>query len=287
MPARNRAAGPVTREQLAEDLAALGVEPGMTVLVHTSLSALGWVVGGEQAVVDALRDAVGEGGTVVMPTQSWQLCDPAYLNAPDVPAAWWPVIRDHLPAYDPARTPTRTMGAVAELFRTLPETARSAHPHRSFAAAGRWATEITELHDLDSPVGERSPLRALYDLGAHTLLLGVDHRKSTALHLAEHRCSYPGRHSVCNGAPLVVDGVRRWVTWTELWVAEDDFEDLAASFSAQTGQIRAGMVGHASAQLVAQRPLIDFATGWLAANRTAERFAHDTTGWPPHEKGPA
>jgi aminoglycoside 3-N-acetyltransferase len=275
-----RASEPVTRGRIAEDLAALGVEPGMTLLVHTSLSALGWVIGGEQAVIDALLDAVGEDGTVVMPTQSWQLCDPAYLNAPEVPPPWWPVIRDHLPIYDPARTPTRTMGVVAELFRTLPETTRSGHPHRSFAAAGRQAARITQVHDLDSPVGERSPLRALYDLGAHTLLIGVGHDKSTALHLAEHRSAYPGKHAVRNGAPLLVDGARRWVAWSELWVAEDDFEDLAADFAAQTAQIRVGTVGHARAQLVAQRPMIDFATDWFEQHRTAERFAHDTTAWP-------
>lgn len=60
--------------------------------MHTSLSALGWVVGGEQTVLQALRDAVGPSGTLVMLTQPWQLCDRAYLN-PTVPQAWWPLIR--------------------------------------------------------------------------------------------------------------------------------------------------------------------------------------------------
>jgi aminoglycoside 3-N-acetyltransferase len=269
----------VTRERLAADLASVGVEPGMTLLVHASLSSLGWVVGGEQAVVEGLRDAVGKDGTLVMPTQSWQLCDPAYLNAPDVARDWWPAIRDHLPAYDRARTPTRTMGAVAELFRTLPGTVRSGHPHRSFAAAGRWAAQVTAVHELDSPVGERSPLRALYELDSHVLLLGVGHDKSTALHLAEHRCQYPGKHSVRNGAPLMIDGTRRWVAWTELWAADDDFDEVGDAFAHETGLTRVGTVGRARAQLLPLRPLVDFAAEWFARHRTLERFGKDATGW--------
>jgi aminoglycoside 3-N-acetyltransferase len=57
-------------------------------------------------VLEALRDAVGEAGTLVMPTQSWQLCDPAFLDI--TPAAWWPTIRDHLPVYSAERPPERT-----------------------------------------------------------------------------------------------------------------------------------------------------------------------------------
>ena len=128
----------VTRDDLITDLRDLGVEDGMVVLAHTSLSRLGNVVGGEQAVIEALLTAVGRSGTVVMPAQSWQLCDPAYLaESADPPQEMWQTIRDHLPAYDPAVTPTRTMGAVAELFRTIPGALRSGHPHRSFAAVGR------------------------------------------------------------------------------------------------------------------------------------------------------
>ena len=74
-----------------------------------------------------------------------------------------PTIRSNLPAYDPAHTPTRTTGAVAELFRTQPGTLRSSHPHRSIAANGPNARRITARHDLDCPAGERSPLAVLYN----------------------------------------------------------------------------------------------------------------------------
>ncbi len=70
---------PVNTEQLVAELRALGVHGGSTLMVHTSLRSLGWVIGGTQAVLEALRDAVGPDGTLVMPTQSWQLCDPAFL----------------------------------------------------------------------------------------------------------------------------------------------------------------------------------------------------------------
>ncbi|WP_041789703.1 aminoglycoside N(3)-acetyltransferase [Microlunatus phosphovorus] len=256
---------PVNTEQLVAELRALGVHEGSTLMVHTSLRSLGWVIGGAQAVLEALRGVVGPHGTLVMPTQSWQLCDPAFLQ--EAPAEWWPAIRDHLPLYSPATTPSQTMGAVAELFRTTPGAHRSSHPHRSITAVGPRAERITARHRIDSPAGEESPLGALVDLDASVLLLGVTAAKATVLHLAEHRASYPGKRTVPNGVAMLVDGRRTWVTWEELDVHDHDFEEVAEAFAADTGLVRTGRVGEAKAQLLPTRPLVEYAADWFTTHR--------------------
>jgi aminoglycoside 3-N-acetyltransferase len=101
----------------------------------------------------------------------------------------------------------------------------------------------------------------------------------TALHLAEHRCEYPGKHYVRNGAPLTIGGRREWCEWDELWVADDDFDAVAGAFATATGLERSGPVGGARAHLLPMRELVDFAAVWFPAHRTAARFAGDTTGW--------
>ena len=62
--------GPITQFTIQDDLARLGVKPGMVILVHSSLSAMGWVCGGSVAVILAFQKILGPNGTLVMPTHS-------------------------------------------------------------------------------------------------------------------------------------------------------------------------------------------------------------------------
>lgn len=258
---------PVLPSDLVADLQRLGVRSGGVLLAHVSLASLGWVVGGEQAVVTALEDVLGPTGTLVMPSQSWQLCDPAYLRDPRVPPASWDRVRAALPVYDAGWTATRSMGAVVEALRTQPGTLRSAHPHRSFVARGPQAAAILARHDLDDPVGAGSPLAAVERLGGQVLLLGVGHDKNTSLHLAEARSGL-ALARVPNGAPLLVDGARRWVPFDEPAVDDADFVAVGAAFAASDGQ-REGTVGAATALLMSQPELVGFAAAWFARTRQA------------------
>ena len=62
----------VLKQDILGALSAVGMRVGQTVMVHCSLSALGYVCGGAQPVIEALLQTVGETGTVMMPTPSWK-----------------------------------------------------------------------------------------------------------------------------------------------------------------------------------------------------------------------
>ena len=258
---------PATVASLVADLRALGLASGMTVMVHSSLRRLGYVSGGAQAVVEALLDAVGANGTVMMPTHSGDLSDPASWSNPPVPSTWWDTLRGAMPAYDARLTPTRGMGAIVECFRHVSGLRRSAHPAVSAAAVGLNTATLVDGHELACGLGESSPQARLYDLDGHILLLGVTHANNTSLHLAEYRAAPPEAAMTIYGSPMVIDGRRQWVTYPNLVDDDGDFEEIGSEF-AGTGQQRTGRVGAADGRLMRARDIVDFAVRWMATHRT-------------------
>lgn len=263
--AMGRVDDPVTVSSLVTDLRELGISAGDTVLVHSSLSALGWVCGGPQAVVDALQDVVTESGTLVLPTHTGQYTDPAEWSNPPVPEEWVEQIHESMPPFRPRVTPTRGMGAIPECFRNYPDVVRSGHPEVSFAAWGAEAEAIVTGHGFDDGLGENSPLARIYDRDGDILLLGVGHDNNTSLHLAEHRADVP-KETVRHSAPVLEDGQRVRVEYEDIETNTEDFTDLGAAFERVVG-LTEGTVGAADSKLVDQRAIVDFAVDWFEMNR--------------------
>lgn len=148
--------------QLVADLRALGVEQGMDVMVHSSLSAIGEVAGGADAVVDALLAAVGKRGTLLAPSFNHRAAQ----------------------VYNPMTTPCIN-GAIPDALWRRPEAARSMHATHAVAAIGPRADWYCQDH-LEIGIWEaESPIGKVIHNGGYILALGVTHGTSTAYHVAE------------------------------------------------------------------------------------------------------
>lgn len=169
-----------TRNSLSADARQLGIEPGDTLLVHSSFKSLGPVDGGAGAVIGALEDALGPEGLLLMPSFN--------LVAGELRAATWNI----------TATPS-TVGYLTEFFRKMPGTVRSDHYSHSVAARGKDAAAFVGEHlSKEGPgspwdlapwgcnFGMRSPLMKAYLCPrGKVLMLGTDHHASTYCHVVE------------------------------------------------------------------------------------------------------
>jgi aminoglycoside 3-N-acetyltransferase len=159
--------------QIAADLRAVGVKPGGVLLVHSSLRSLGWVAGGAATVVQGLLQALGPGGTLLMPALSYARVTPQQ------------------PLFDVRFTPSN-IGAIPEYFRTRPGTLRSIHPTHSVCGVGRLVAELLDQHIEDrTPCGPRSPFRRLPEHHGQILMLGCGLRPNTSMHAIEELAEPP------------------------------------------------------------------------------------------------
>lgn len=255
---------PNTIHTIYQDLMKLGVNRNEILLVHSSLSSLGWVCGGAQAVITALMNAISAEGTLVMPAHSGDWSDPAEWACPPVPKEWLQTIYDSMPPYEPEITSTRGMGRIAELFRTFPGTVRSNHPQVSFCANGKDAKQIIEDHPLTPQFGIVSPLGKLYHAKSRVLLLGVGYDSCTSFHLAEAQIDeMPVKRM---GTALSENGVRVWKWFDDFEYDPDDFELIGKEFE-ENHIVHTGKVGNAECKLFDMREGVDFAKAWLLKNR--------------------
>jgi aminoglycoside 3-N-acetyltransferase len=257
----------MTRERLVAELSALGVRPGQTLLVHASLRQVGWVDGGAPTVVAALREALGQDGTLVAGAGTPENSRTSRVFRTSIHGltkAQNDELRRRMPAFDRKTTPT-SVGALAEAVRTTRGAVRSAHPQSSFSAVGRQARYLMAGHQLNCHLGEDSPLGKLYRQDASILLLGVGYESCTAFHLAEYR--YTRRPPLRNYTCVVVSkGKRRWRRYLDVVLDDSEFDVIGKSLEAQM-EVATGNVGNAYSHLISVRQAVDFAVKWMADRR--------------------
>jgi aminoglycoside 3-N-acetyltransferase len=151
------------------------------VIAHVSLEALGGVRGGAESVLGALLATCS---IVVMPAFTYQTMVWPESGPLDNACTYGDRVEENARAvmFSLDLPADESVGVVAETLRRHSAAMRSNHPVLSFAAAGVQAAEIIDAQSIDDPLG---PLEWLHDHGGDVLLLGVDHRANTAIHLAE------------------------------------------------------------------------------------------------------
>jgi len=262
----------IGRARLAEDLRRLGLREGAIAMVHTRMSALGWVIGGSETVVRALLDVLGPHGTL-MAYASW--ADHVY-HAEDWPAEHRDAYRAEPPVFDVATGEVdRDYGRIPERVRTWPGAQRSAHPEASVVAVGARAHELCADHPDDDAYGARSPFARLVQSGGQVLLLGAPLDTITLLHHAEALARSPRKRRVTFEVNVVRDGdvVKRTYTdidtsepgalpYEDLGHDEDDFAIIGrAALAAGAGE--RGQAGQAECHLFDAAQLTRFAVAWL------------------------
>jgi aminoglycoside 3-N-acetyltransferase len=180
-----------TKNDLKKALKSLGVRPGMSVMLHSAMKDLGYVVNGPNDLIDAVLETITPKGTMLVSANTSQLTDPSEWKAPAVPKKWIPIIRKNMRPFDAKTTLIRGRGILPLAFLLYPNVFRSAHPVKSIAAKGRLAKKITSRHPFDASEGEGSPIHQLYLQKGYSLMVGVDLVHCTALHLAEYLADVP------------------------------------------------------------------------------------------------
>jgi len=225
--------------QVSDQLRELGVKPNGVLLVHISFRAVRPIAGGPFGLIEALRDALGPGGTLVMP--SWTGDD-------EIP-------------FDPKNTPSSPdLGVVADTFWRQAGVLRSQHAF-AFAAAGPKAERITADPLPLPPHNPASSVGRVYESGGQVLLLGAGHDANTTLHLAELMAGVPYRTpKFCtvlrDGRPVRIDYLEndhccQRFAQADMWLR-------------QRGLQSEGRAGYGHARLFYARDVVDVALEYLA-----------------------
>jgi len=236
--------GQVNYHDLVRGLHDIGLNENSRVIVHSSLSAFGRVVGGAATVVGALTATCA---TVVAPAFTYQTIVTPQVG-PDLNGMDYGVDGDvdhELEFWRPDLPVHETIGAIPNMLLRHWDARRSSHPVLSFAAVGRDAETLLATQTLDDPF---APLAWLADHGGDVLLIGVTHRVNTVIHVGERR-----------------SGRKQFVRWalTPNRVEEFSWPNDSSAFDALADPLRPatlqGRIGSAIVQRIPARTIVETA----------------------------
>ena len=236
---RVTAADVITRTRLRQDLERLGLAAGDTVCVHSAYGKIGFVVGGPRTVLDVLLETVGPQGTVMMPSFTGDLSDPADWKYPAIPPELIGAVRDSMPGFNPQLSPARQMGVLAELLRHRPGAVRSPHPQSSFTAVGARAADLCGEHPMDFRFGPQSPLGALLRHAGKVLMLGSPWNTASVFYLADFEM--PDRGECRMASPVETAGGVSWREYRDLVYQQRGHEAVVRLI--ERGMASRGLVG--------------------------------------------
>lgn len=155
----------ITKQDIINGLLDLGLKSGDEIEVHSSLSSFGYVGGGAETVISALKEVVGKNGSIFMP--ALRLSKELSLTSQDKALGITAKIQ-----ILPEDCEHSAMGIIADTFRKMPDTITNDGIFRISA----WGKSANEVKD---------GLQYLIHNGGKALMLGVDIYKLTAMHYVE------------------------------------------------------------------------------------------------------
>ncbi|MGN0480936.1 MAG: AAC(3) family N-acetyltransferase [Lachnospiraceae bacterium] len=164
----------MTKEFLKQQLADMGLKSDDSLMLHSSMKAIGSVAGGADTVIDAFMEYFSDGMFMT-------------------PAHTWRQMSDTYNVFDPAVEPA-CVGIIPNIFMKRENVYRSLHPTHSIAAFGRNAMEyVRGDENFDTPCNPAGCFGRLKDINAKILLAGVTHARNTYIHSIEESFDVPDR----------------------------------------------------------------------------------------------
>ena len=152
----------------------MGILPTDTVLIHTSMRAIGQVEDGADGVIDAFCEVLSD-GLFLVPTHTWGN------------------VNQEQPVYDVRTTPS-CIGTLPTVAAFRKDGFRSLHPSHSIWGHGKNAEEFLKGEEkLADPMPPGSAWSRLAEVGAKILLLGVENNRNTFIHSVDEWIDLPDR----------------------------------------------------------------------------------------------
>lgn len=172
----NSKIGNYNKQQLKDQLESMGLKGDETILIHSSMKAIGAVDGGADTVIDAWMEYFKD-GLLLLPTHTWKT-----VNADN-------------PVYNPYTTPS-CVGLLTNMFMKRDGVIRSLHPTHSMSGYGKNAAEYLAGEEYNNtPCTPGGCYDRLKEVGGKVLLVGVGHERNTYIHSVEEVLNVPNRLS--------------------------------------------------------------------------------------------